>query len=97
MTDRLVYRTSRLTSSWAETADREEAEARLMPLGGPLFEYVRLGSRDEVALAIAGCEGRHVQQAVYSTFMGALTQVCFTERVIRGMIEWEGNCSWLPV
>ncbi len=45
-------------------------------------------------MAIRSCEGRHVQQIAYSSFMDALTQICFTEGVIRSTIDWEGNRSW---
>jgi len=57
------------------------------------FEY-QLMSEHRVRGYIRGCEGRHVQQVVFSTFMDCLTQICFTERKIRGSIEWEGNRSW---
>lgn len=58
------------------------------------FEYIRLNSVEEVRTAIQGCEGQHVQQCAYSTFMDTLTQVCFTERLIRSTIQWDGNRSW---
>ena len=57
------------------------------------FDYERV-SQLEVVRHIEDCEGRHVQQAIYSTFMGTLTQICFTEQKIRGSIYWEGNRSW---
>ncbi len=60
------------------------------------FRYTRLETLEEIRAQIAECEGRHVQQAIYSTFMGALTQICFTEKRIRGMIEWDGDRSWVP-
>lgn len=57
------------------------------------FEYERMRQQD-VVRHIEECEGQHVQQAIYSTFMGALTQICFTEQKIRGSIYWDGNRSW---
>lgn len=38
---------------------------------------------DEVRRWIKGCEGWHVQQVSYSTYHDALTQVCFSCRVVR--------------
>ena len=58
------------------------------------FTYVRLGRVEEVRAFIQRCEGQHVQQCAYSTFMDTLTQVCFTEQVIRSTIEWDGARSW---
>jgi hypothetical protein len=59
------------------------------------WEYELCSSVEVVRAHIASCEGRHVQQAVYSTFMGTLTQVCFTEERVRSTIRWEGNRSWV--
>lgn len=36
---------------------------------------------------IAECEGKHTQQAIYSTFHGALTQICFGCKTVRSMIK----------
>jgi len=58
------------------------------------FDYEQLATLDDVRKAIKSCEGRHVQQSAYSTFMGALTQVCFTCHKIRSTIAWQGNTSW---
>lgn len=58
------------------------------------FEYERLANNAEVQQKINECEGKHVQQVAYSSFMGALTQVCFTCQKVRGVIAWEGNRSW---
>lgn len=62
----------------------------------PWWGYERLAGVPEVRAQIARCEGRHVQQVAFSSFMDALTQVCFTERVVRSSIEWEGARSWTP-
>jgi hypothetical protein len=44
--------------------------------------FVRL-DYEAVRAAIRQCEGQHVQQVSYSTYHDALTQVCFTEGVVR--------------
>jgi hypothetical protein len=43
-------------------------------------------SKKEVEQNIQNCEGRHTQQAVYSTFHDALTQVCYGCKKIRTSI-----------
>lgn len=58
------------------------------------FEYEKLESNAAVIAAINNCEGRHVQQTCYSTYMGALTQICFTCQKIRSVISWAGAKSW---
>lgn len=58
------------------------------------FEYEKLANNGEVMKNLDECEGRHVQQAVYSTFMGTLTQICFTCGKVRSTINWDGNRSW---
>jgi hypothetical protein len=44
---------------------------------------------DMIALReqIRSCEGRHTQQAVYSTFHDALTQVCYGCLRVRSTIQ----------
>lgn len=39
------------------------------------YEYVE--RQEDVRKHIQACEGRHTQQAIYSTFHDALTQICF--------------------
>ena len=46
-------------------------------------EYEYLPTMEEVREHIQNCEGKHTQQAIYSTFHNALTQVCFGCRKIR--------------
>lgn len=58
------------------------------------FDYERLETNAAVQQKINECEGKHVQQVAFSSFMGALTQICFTCRRIRGVIHWQGNQSW---
>jgi hypothetical protein len=58
------------------------------------FTYEPMSSMMEVRAAIRKCEGRHVQQIAYSSYMDTLTQVCFTCQKIRSSIGWSGNRSW---
>lgn len=51
------------------------------------LEYIYIPEQEEVRKQIAECEGRHTQQAVYSTFHGALTQICYGCKVIRSSIK----------
>ena len=60
------------------------------------FTFEKLCCVDEVRARIKACEGQHVQQCAYSSFMNTLTQVCFTERVVRSTITWDGNQSSAP-
>lgn len=50
------------------------------------FVYEHVPTVDAVHKQIAECEGKHTQQAIYSTFHGALTQVCFGCKKIRSSI-----------
>jgi len=50
------------------------------------FQYEHLKTVEEVRKHIQECEGRHTQQAIYSTFHDALTQVCFGCKKIRSTI-----------
>ena len=52
-----------------------------------LFEYEYIPSKEDLIKQIDLCEGSHVQQAIYSTFHSAITQVCFTEKKIRSTIK----------
>ncbi len=61
---------------------------------GMRFTYELLPDTDAVRARIAECEGRHVQQAIFSTYMDTLTQICFTEQMVRSTIGWEGNRSF---
>lgn len=60
------------------------------------FQYEQFGSMEEIRQHIRECEGKHVQQAIFSTFMDTLTQVCFTCGKVRSTIAWEGGRSWTP-
>lgn len=50
------------------------------------FAYEFVEKQEDVRKHIQDCESRHTQQAIYSTFHDALTQVCFGCRKIRSTI-----------
>lgn len=51
------------------------------------LEYEWIEKQEDVRKHIQECEGRHTQQAVYSTFHGALTQICYVCKVVRSSIK----------
>lgn len=51
------------------------------------FIYEHIEKQEDVRKHIQDCEGRHTQQAIYSTFHDALTQVCFGCKKIRSTIK----------
>lgn len=51
------------------------------------FKYEYIERMEDVRKHIQECEGRHTQQAIYSTFHDALTQVCFGCQKIRSTIQ----------
>ena len=52
-----------------------------------IFEYEYVKEQEDVRKHIQNCEGKHTQQAIYSTFHDALTQICFECRKIRSTIK----------
>ena len=52
-----------------------------------IFEYEYIEKMEDVRKQIQECEGIHTQQAIYSTFHDALTQVCFGCKRIRSTIK----------
>jgi hypothetical protein len=58
------------------------------------FHYQPMRTLAAVRAAIRECEGKHVQQVCYSTFMDTLTQICFTCQCIRTTIAWRNSESW---
>lgn len=50
------------------------------------WSFEQMENMHEVRAHISTCEGQHVQQVAYSTYHDALTQVCFTERVVRSSL-----------
>lgn len=51
------------------------------------FDYEYVPTKAELEKQIDECEGRHTQQAIYSTFHSALTQVCFGCQKVRSTIK----------
>ena len=51
------------------------------------YEYEYVPEKEELMKIIDDCEGRHTQQAIYSTFHSALTQVCFGCKRVRSTIK----------
>ena len=51
------------------------------------FEYEYIEKIEDLIKQISECEGKHTQQAVFSTFHGALTQICFSCKKIRSNIK----------
>jgi len=49
-----------------------------------VFEYL---SEKELKKQIKLCEGKHIQQVVYSSYHNALTQVCFTCKKVRTSLK----------
>jgi len=47
------------------------------------FDVYFFDSFDEVKENIKMCEGKHIQQISYSSYHNALTQICFTCKMIR--------------
>jgi len=50
------------------------------------LEYEYIPDMQELVKQIAECESKHVQQCCFSTFHGALTQVCYGCLKIRSQI-----------
>lgn len=51
------------------------------------FEYEHVESQEEVRRHIRSCEGKHTQQAIYSTYHDAITQICFGCLKVRSTIQ----------
>ena len=51
------------------------------------FDYEYIPQQEYIREQIKQCEGVHTQQAIYSTFHDALTQVCFGCKKIRSTIK----------
>lgn len=50
------------------------------------FVYEYLPKQEQVREHIQMCEGKHIQQAIYSTYHDALTQICFGCKKVRSTI-----------
>ena len=46
-------------------------------------------SKGIIETHIEGCEGKHIQQVIYSTYHKALTQICFSCKKIRTSLKEE--------
>lgn len=51
------------------------------------FDYEQIEEVEGVRTHIQNCERKHTQQAIYSTFHDALTQVCFGCMRVRSTIK----------
>lgn len=52
-----------------------------------MYTYEHIPEMADVRTHIQNCEGKHTQQAMYSTFHDALTQICFGCKMIRSTIK----------
>lgn len=52
-----------------------------------ILEFEKMETQEEVRKHIQECEGKHIQQVVYSTYHDALTQICFGCKKIRSNIK----------
>lgn len=51
------------------------------------LDYEYIPDQEAIRNQIRECEGRHTQQAVYSTFHDALTQICYGCKKVRSNIK----------
>ena len=51
-----------------------------------IFTYEFIEKQEDVRKHIQECEGKHTQQAIFSTFHDALTQICFGCLKVRSTI-----------
>lgn len=51
------------------------------------FSYEYFSDKKELMEQVDECEGKHTQQAMYSTFHSALTQICFGCKKVRSTIS----------
>lgn len=52
-----------------------------------IFEYEHIPEKEQLMEQIDICEPTHTQQAIYSTFHSAITQVCFVCKKVRSTIK----------
>ena len=50
---------------------------------------IEFRKKDDVEWNIGNCEGKHIQQVVYSTYHKALTQICFGCNKVRTSLKKE--------
>ena len=51
------------------------------------LDFEHCSSQEIVRKHIQECEGKHTQQAIYSTFHDALTQICYGCKKVRSTIR----------
>lgn len=51
-----------------------------------ILTYEHVAKQEDIRKQIQECEGKHTQQAIYSTFHDALTQVCYGCQKVRTTI-----------
>jgi len=56
-----------------------------------VLEYEYIEKQEDIRKHIQECEGKHTQQAIYSTFHDALTQICFGCKKIRSNLKVKNN------
>lgn len=58
-----------------------------------IFDYEYVESFDAIRAQVKECEGPHPQQVIFSTYHGALTQICFGCRKVRSNLYTEGGAA----
>ena len=53
------------------------------------LEVIHYNNQELVKQCIKECEGKHIQQVVYSTYHDAFTQICFGCKKIRTSLKKE--------
>jgi hypothetical protein len=51
------------------------------------FKYEYIETHEELIKIIQECEGKHTQQVCYSTFHNCLTQIDWTDKIIRSNLR----------
>lgn len=62
-------------------------ELKLKTTTNMTLDYEWIEEQEDVRKHIQACEGKHTQQAMYSTFHDALTQICFGCKTVRSTIK----------
>jgi hypothetical protein len=57
------------------------------------FDYEYVEAFEDLRAHIRSCEGRHAQQAIYSTYHGSLTQICFGCLKVRSNLVLENGAA----
>lgn len=53
------------------------------------FVFEKFNDMEEIIMQIEECEGNHTQQVCYSSYHGAITQICFDCKKVRSNINLE--------